>query len=578
MPPIRLLTPSHCVVVALVSTIALVGSAAAQPLTLDQQKCVNGLNKNLGKVDRAAAKQASACLKSHAKSAAFDPEDPSIDTVEECFGHDPKGKVQKAADKTSADFVKGCTPPPAGRLEDPFPPYGATDDATVNGVGRAAAGELAHTVFGGNLDAAGLLRLDAVDAAGAKCQLAVWKATTKCEQTRVGEFAKCKALGIGGALPPGIVESASDLSDVCLGVGAGGQPDPSGKIAKKCTDPAKGLRKDLVRKCAGQDLTALFPGCATADADSTATCLDTRVRCRVCETIDDADDLDRDCDLFDDGLANGTCGDDPPAPTPTPSPTPTPDATPTPTPDPTPTPGPEAPTAFRLDSLALVDPPIFSSFELTPIVNFLIGNSISSDSEPDGLFDISLLALFRPLDQAGPGGLLEIGAADCTYPAPSTCSPQDPLDPLAGFASATYLNVSSGTCLAHDPAVVGPSNNGTTAIPLNAPAAGADGCAVLEPTDLTLDLLGITIPLQQVEVGVSYSGTPASALASGLLIGFLDEATAQAVILPPDTPLVGGQTLASLLRASERDVGPSAEPGWWFHLNFTAVAAGWTGP
>ena len=31
------------------------------------------------------------------------------------------------------------------------------------------------------------------------------------------------------------------------------------------------------------------------------------------------------------------------------------------------------------------------------------------------------------------------------------------------------------------------------------------------------------------------------------------------------------QRVTERLRASERDLGPSSELGWWFHLNFTAA-------
>ncbi len=40
--------------------------------------------------------------------------------------------------------------------------------------------------------------------------------------------------------------------------------------------------------------------------------------------------------------------------------------------------------------------------------------------------------------------------------------------------------------------------------------------------------------------------------------------------LPPDIAIVGGRTIASLLRASDQDRLADGTVGWWFYLNFTA--------
>ena len=236
-----------------------------------------------------------------------------------------------------------------------------------------------------------------------------------------------------------------------------------------------------------------------------------------------------------------------------------------------------SPPAFRLDSVAIADPPVFfGSLDLTATVNTLIANSVGQDTDPaDGLYDLSLVTLFRPL---GGVGTIDLGPADCSSSSPTTCAPQDLLNPLDGFTTANYASVLSGACLTYDPAVVGSNNGGTPGVAINTPVAGADGCAVVAPTDITIDILGLQLPLQDVEVAAAYVGNPAGSLADGLLKGFLDETTADAILLPPDIPLLGGQPLSNLLRASELDVGPEGASGWWFHLNFSAEGATWTGP
>ena len=63
----------------------------------------------------------------------------------------------------------------------------------------------------------------------------------------------------------------------------------------------------LPRRCAETDLPEAFPGCDTNDPGELAACLDRLVECRFCGAVNVVDGLDRDCDLFDDAMANGSC-------------------------------------------------------------------------------------------------------------------------------------------------------------------------------------------------------------------------------------------------------------------------------
>src|SRR5262245_11782281 len=102
-------------------------------------------------------------------------------------------------------------------------------------------------------------------------------------------------------------------------------------------------------------------------------------------------------------------------------------ATDTRTPTPTPTPG--APDAFRVDSISLRDPhvfvPVLGCFDATSFLNSQISPLLTTDGGSDGFLDLSLLTLFRPLQQPPLlGSNLDIVTADCTPPAGSeTCSP-----------------------------------------------------------------------------------------------------------------------------------------------------------
>ncbi len=96
---------------------------------------------------------------------------------------------------------------------------------------------------------------------------------------------------------------ASALPPVALDWKAS-QADPKGKIQKTCVTK---LADAIGKRCTGIDLVRAFPGCQTSDPGELQVCLDRMVECQVCRALNEADNLDRNCDLFDDSLANGSC-------------------------------------------------------------------------------------------------------------------------------------------------------------------------------------------------------------------------------------------------------------------------------
>ena len=83
----------------------------------------------------------------------------------------------------------------------------------------------------------------------------------------------------------------------------GGIPDPKGRI-NKCFDQ---MLNTINKKCANLDV---FPGCPSpAAADDLVLCIDEMSECEVCRALNEIDVLSRDCDEFDDGIANGSCPD-----------------------------------------------------------------------------------------------------------------------------------------------------------------------------------------------------------------------------------------------------------------------------
>ena len=253
-----------------------------------------------------------------------------------------------------------------------------------------------------------------------------------------------------------------------------------------------------------------------------------------------------------------------------------------------------ASTAYRFTDLDLRDPHMYVSFlgcrdvTDTPLTGFSINGelqtNIQTDGDGDGLLDQSLLLVFDPLDQAGSGAPLRFGESSCTAPmAGTTCGPI-PYEQLVSLSSTNStmgacLGALAGTTRPYSPAVV------TSSAPCFASA---------EAPVFTLSILGASVPLtlRSLRVAATYVGTPAGSLVNGLMRGFLRESDADATILPASFPLIGGLPLSQLLPGgdppgagnnncaghSDKDTGPSGEPGWWMYFNFVAQPVAYTGP
>jgi hypothetical protein len=222
-------------------------------------------------------------------------------------------------------------------------------------------------------------------------------------------------------------------------------------------------------------------------------------------------------------------------------------------------------------------PSALGCIDATGLANSLIATELVADDEPDGMYDLNLLAVFPNLNQPpAPGGTIEVRTGECTaVPGAEVCNP-DANPPN----TTTYVNQSSGTCVSTVAGTTGPDNIGAYTPAVGTPTAP---CAGSIPTTITFNLGLFTIPLEDVQVGATYVGTPATALANGLIKGFISEATANAVVVPLP-PAFGGNTPLSALLAGgvgncsaldDRDTGPGAQSGWYIYLNFTAHAVTW---
>lgn len=271
------------------------GSADAAPLSDAQAKCADTMTKHVGKTTAVVAKEIAGCVRAFAKGAL-------PGGADACSLADVKGKVAARAAKTAADFAKRCSGPDAEGATD-LPVFGAVSATATSGTGHDESQALARDLFGEVLDTA-LATGDAKATIG--CQSSLLAAANKCVSTRLKAYRACAQSAVAAG-----VADATGLANACLGVGAADAPDPKGAIAKACgggSEPGA-IRSVVDRRCAppAVDAAAAFPGCAPGSPTALANCVDAAAACRACRAVNVSAGLSRDCDRFDDGIANGTC-------------------------------------------------------------------------------------------------------------------------------------------------------------------------------------------------------------------------------------------------------------------------------
>jgi hypothetical protein len=263
-------------------------------------KCAVKMNKRAAKVAKVGVVDDAKCVKDSAAGGG---------DATPCVDDQNTPKVTKAEDNLLNDFAEFCTIPPPfatndgtcceGGTNDGDPCTGAPDcpggactaGACISGAAEDAATAVTHDLFGPTVSVG-------ADATGV-CQFKVLKAAANVLDIRWRSLAKCKQKNI-----PSFTTEAEFVAG-CLG-----PPQPAFlNIAGREETLAKRIQKVCLDNGV-TPLSAVFPGaCATeADADY-ASCLDGRIACRFCLGAVVADDVTTplDCDLLDDGAANGSC-------------------------------------------------------------------------------------------------------------------------------------------------------------------------------------------------------------------------------------------------------------------------------
>ena len=259
--------------------VMLAGVAQAQ-LPAAEQRCVERYNKALRKVAQQAGKDARRCIRNASKGKEADPDG--------CVAASGTVLAKREAD-VAALFAPGgvCAAPPAVIVQ------GAAAGIAAH---RAAVGGLLQDWFGDPFGPVSGVAGDArcLDRAVHRSGLAL----TEILKTHH----KCKKAG----LKSGAIVDEASLAATC---GTLAQIDPKGRVAKRLLKLDAQVQTDCGAAPSG--IAALFDALAVACHASPAAlsaCVQATTRCRACEALNAADGTTLDCDDFDDGVTNASCG------------------------------------------------------------------------------------------------------------------------------------------------------------------------------------------------------------------------------------------------------------------------------
>lgn len=285
--------------------LVLAGDAAAA-FDADEQSCIVSVARAFVDASTTGANLSAGCMAAAMATREGEPSKLNGGTVERCITFDPAVWRKRNAD--SARSQRLCARAVAGDPSGGYPPseFGLSpiDAEAAARTGIEGLTHLLRDVFGPAPDEA--LRTIAEAPGAQTCQRATWAATRACSATRQSSLLRCLRDGLAERDPLRLVRDTRALRDHCLGTGSDGQPDPQGSIARSCSSAMTGLPGVIERRCAGEDLAALFPGCSGEAA--TAACIERKTACRTCLTVNRALGTTRNCDQFDNGEDDGSCG------------------------------------------------------------------------------------------------------------------------------------------------------------------------------------------------------------------------------------------------------------------------------
>ena len=255
--------------------------------------CVNEMNKNGEKVNKAQLMENERCLRSY-QAGNLDAPAP---TYEICINADEKGRVQRAEDRTKDREEKKCD-----TLDEP-PPFAYTNWETVNPAAVNGALALTYDIFGGPPVSDDILITRAENRETARCQLEMQTRAGRLENTVLKELNKAKRRAIKDEAVTSDAALEAELETVFI----------SNDRINRTEDR---LVRLVDRRCAVLQTppSTIFPGdCGLGNPTPTLrvveVCVIAAARCEACLKMNAFDGLNMDCELADDRTDNGSCPD-----------------------------------------------------------------------------------------------------------------------------------------------------------------------------------------------------------------------------------------------------------------------------
>ena len=278
----------------LAGSLLWVPQADAAAQSKDQQKCLNSMGGYVGRIDTTQIRANQTCVKNYGKG--------KLDTsVADCLVADDRSQMLKLSAKiteaqTDVDRGKciGAAVPDFG--------YVATGPAMV-AAAQPPQVAFISAVYGDDPESVIVDASDRANRSQALCQATIEKSANKIVASEVKSFKSCMTRGLRDRDMP--TSNATEL--------AGCSNDT--KLIDKSNKATSKLVDQIGKKCTEKsvDWTTVVAGdCASeATATSYAACIQTKASCAACEIINGGYDLAIDCDLHDNGAADGSCGDVP---------------------------------------------------------------------------------------------------------------------------------------------------------------------------------------------------------------------------------------------------------------------------
>ena len=269
------------------------------------------------------------------------------------------------------------------------------------------------------------------------------------------------------------------------------------------------------------------------------------------------------------------------------------------------------PTAFRVTTARILSPhavynvPLAGCRDLTDMGVTVLGMNI--DSLNTGLmtsitnYSLNIVDVFRPLSQTAATSMDQIYVnAACSA---ASCAPAAA---MSMSVSPTATNMATGTCFAPVAADVQPHcmGAGTCTGGYAAVNTISGPCFANSESDITVTLsvagTSVAVPLHHARIDATYSGSPATSLTPGVIVGFLNATDAADIVVT--LPVIGARRLYNFLQAggaTQRATDGSNQAsscnlnnggaeddrdtvggvtGFWFFLNVGLTQVTWTGP